>query len=389
MVAASLALFVVLLVACTPKPASAPAPQAPAVSPAPAKAASATSAVPAKLAWEAEWDRALAEAKKERKVVIYTSNGPRPRLAIQSAFRAAYGVDAEFIAGITAQLDEKVMTEHRAGLHLADVTLVGSTGPIATYKPAGILEPLDDVLILPEVTNPKVWRGGELLWADKDHTLIGFTYSLSGLLTRNTTLVKPEEIKSWRGLLDPKWKNKIVMFDPTLGSGPGANWAQAMGRFIMGWDYMRELAKQEPIIIGDARLQVEWLARGKYPMGTGCRAELVDEFMTLGSPLEETIPSEGVYMTYATGAVSLLKGAPHPNAAKLLINWLLSKEGGAISSRVMAVISARLDVPVLPELAKRSPPPNVTYPNAASEENLLHKAEDTKMLREIFGPLKK
>lgn len=384
-----LILVSLLFAACAPKtaPVQAPGmPAAPSAKPAPQIPAPVAAAKPA---WETRWEETIAGAKKEGKVVIYTSAGPRGRVAIQQGLSAAYPIDVELIAGVTAQLAEKIVAEQRAGLHLADIALVGATDPVSRFKPAGILERLDQALILPEVANPKVWRGGELPFADKDHTVIGFTSNLSGFLTVNTEMVKPGEIKPWRDLLQPKWKKQIVMFGPALASGPGVMWSQAIGRGIMGWDYLRELAKQEPIITEDARLQAEWIARGKYAMGTGTRAELVDEFIGLGLPIQDVAPSEGVYMTYSTGAFGLLKSAPHPNAARVFINWLLGKEGQVITCQGMAYTSARTDVAVPSNLASRAPAPNTTYFNSTSEENILQKTEDLKILKEIFGPLKK
>ncbi len=137
----------------------------------------------------------------------------------------------------------------------------------------------------------------------------------------------------------------------------------------------------------DNRLMVEWVARGKYPLNIGARDEEVREFSSSGAPISQAIRSEGTYLTGGNGFVSLAKGAPHPNAAKIFINFLLSKEGQAISSKATGSQSARIDVPTdyLDPTAQRQR--GVKYFDALGEEFARKKNMHLKTAKEIFGHL--
>ncbi|MFH0768307.1 MAG: hypothetical protein V1932_01910, partial [Chloroflexota bacterium] len=111
---------------------------------------------------------------------------------------------------------------------------------------------------------------------------------------------------------------------PTVATGPPVTWAQMVGGEIMGWDYMREFVKQEPTIVADARLLVDWVAHGKYPIAVGTKVEVVLEFVKVGAPVAVIIVAgDGSYLNVGSGTVSLFKNAPHPNASKVYVNWLL------------------------------------------------------------------
>lgn len=202
---------------------------------------------------------------------------------------------------------------------------------------------LDDALILPEVKDPKAWWSGSLLWVDRKHFSLAFNaYSLPAYAI-NTEMVKPEELKSYRDLLDPKWKGKIIINDPTI-AGIGEK-GLSFVLVTMGVDFVKDLAKQEPFIVRDQRLQVEWLAQRKFPIGLFCKSDPIAEFVKAGAPIKELIPIEGQALTSGSGNLPLVDGAAHPYAASLFINWLLSKEGQILFSKASLVQSAREDIP--------------------------------------------
>lgn len=155
----------------------------------------------------------------------------------------------------------------------------------------------------------------------------------------------------------------------------------------MGWDFARELVKQEPMITRDLRLQMDWLAHGKYPIAIAPDTIVMTEFREVGAPVAYLTPQEGSYLSSGYGNLGLVNRAPHPSAARLFINWLLTREGQTIFSRTMGAQSGRLDVPTdhLPKEYLREP--GVNYLISYNEEYVLKEPEVIEKAAEVFKPL--
>lgn len=200
----------------------------------------------AKAAWEQEWDKVVAAAVKEGLVVIYTPLTPNTTVPLAEAFKKRYGIEINYIIGRGPEVGERIFTERNAGLFMGDIIIVGTNNLTNTFKPRGVLQVMDKALMLPMVADPKNWTGGKLPWVDKDHTSLAFLSNISRSLTRNTDLVSKDEIKSWRDLLQPKWKGKIILNDPTI-PGPSNGWftfiiLKAFGSREKGIEYAKQLA---------------------------------------------------------------------------------------------------------------------------------------------------
>ncbi len=297
--------------------------------------------------WEAEWNKILDQGKKEGKIVLYTSvGGTEIRPAIANAFKSRYGIEVEFVVGKGEEIVAKLTSERAANLFLADAAIIGAPSQINFLKPQGILDPMKPALVLPEVTDTKSWIGGSLPFVDEAGQIFGFVAGYRSYLTINTEMVKQGDIKSYKDLLDPKWKGKLSLFDPSVG-GSGNEWVSGVMRAYGqdgGVKYLKDMAKQEPVITRDGRLQIEWVARGIYPVGIATRWAKVSDFRALGAPLEWVDPVEGGTLSSGTGNLGLINKAAHPNAAKVFVNWLLGKEGQAIFVKGFGSPSARLDV---------------------------------------------
>lgn len=335
--------------------------------------------------WQVKIDNIIKAARSEGKVVLYTTAGGDVRTELSKAFKARYGVDLEHVPGRGADLANKIITERRAGLYLADAYMAGATTQINVLKPEGFLDRMDEYLVLPEVIDEKIWLGGKLPFLDRDRNIVSPRASVGLSITINTNLAKEEEIKSYRDLLNPKWKSKIVMQDPTIAGTTQSGLAK-LGYKIMGWDYVRELAKQEPVLLRNDRLLVEWVARGRYPIGYELKSDTVKEFIIAGAPLKGFNPVEGTFLGSGSAYFSIMKRSAHPNAIKLFANWLLSQEGQTVYSRANLTASARLDVPT-----NHLPPEELISPTAKfypeDEEFYLKKPEFDQLLVEIFASL--
>lgn len=333
--------------------------------------------------WQREWEKTVASAKAEGTLVIYTSIRESFRADIRKAFREKYGMDIEWIVGRSAELLAKLKAERRAGLLLGDFLISGADTHVELKKDE-LLSPVKPLLLLPEVLDSRVYYQGKLpflLEKDENYTLIFGLYTGGGWFWINTELVKPGEIKGWEDLLDSKWKGKIIFSDPTVPGAGSAVFNILITKKILTSDYFRQLAKQEPVILRDERLHAEWLAKGKYPVSIGLGA-ITYEFTKVGAPIKRVFPGGGAL---AMEGISFLERAPHPSAAKVFVNWLMTSEGLTLYSKAELRQSSRNDVPtdfLDPENIRQ---PGVKYPLYDGSGT----AESVKLAREIFGHLLK
>lgn len=339
--------------------------------------------------WQIEWDKTLQAARKEARVVIYGSS-PIPSInkaATQFEFSKKYGFVPEFIAGRGAEISNRIFNERRAGLFIVDVLISGMNTFFGQLKPAGIADPLDPALILREVVDPNLWYGGKLRWGDAQHLVyMPFAFSNANLAI-NTELVNPNDIKSYRDLLNPKWKGKILLNDPTI-AGTSLKGFGVLGFKILDLDFFRNLAKQEPIIMKDERLLVDWLAKGKYYILLFPHLESMREYVQAGAPVAYITPAEGTYLSAGGANIVLVNKAPHLHAAKIFINWYLTKEGQTLVSRIHGSQSARVDIPTEGLTSVMIRQPNTKYFLDADTEEWLARDQDfIKAARDIFGPL--
>lgn len=331
------------------------------------------------------WDQTIAAAKKEGKVVVLTTGGKELGLAWSKGFKDKFGIEAEMVSGTGNEVSQKVLSERKAGLYLADVYAGGTTTSLTSFKPAGAIEAMDGVLMLPDVLNSDTWVRKKVEWADKDHTVFVFSMYARNPIAINTTLVRKGELKSLLDLLDPKYKGKISMNDPTIQGG-GFSLFQVYLK-AMGVDYWRQLAKQEILLSRDRRQIMDWLAKGKVNVTVAPNNESFSQFKEAGAPLEFLTPQEGTYLSTGNGSASLFRNAPHPNAAKLFINWILTQEGQTLFSKNMGVPSARADVAtghLPPEMLWKADEKYIA--EDFSEEAMSDKTASMKVAQEVFAP---
>lgn len=338
--------------------------------------------------WEMEWERVIREGKKEGRVVLYTIWRPEAREALSKAFKSRHGIDIEFILGRGPDLVTKLLAERRAGLYYADIFISGASTLMTVLLPAGIFTPIEEALILPEVKDPKAWMDGRYPFIDKKGLIFHATAHDAGgdAIIYNSQFVRKDEIRSWRDLLNPKFKGKIAMDDPTV-AGRGQQ-VFAVGAEFLGLDYWRELARQEVALTRDRRLQVDWLAKGRYFAALAALNEIYREYQHAGVPIEiaQNLTDEFRYLSTAASNIGIISDPPHPNATRVFLNWFLTKEALTIFVRETQWQSTRLDVPtdIVDELKLRMP--GFKYFNAESEEFTQKKLKYEEKAREIFGP---
>ncbi len=333
----------------------------------------------------ADWSNLVAAAQKEGKVIVVGETLAPAKDALLQAFKAKYGINVEIMDGRGSEMVAKFMAERQAGLYQRDVGLMGISTIVIEIKPQGITAPLETILLLPEVLEGGKWRGGQLPFIDKEHHALALTAMAVPCMIINTGLVPAGDIRQHTDLLQPKWKGKIVMTDAST-SGSGNNWFTHIMTNVYGQEkgrqFMQSLAKQDLMVTRDSRLQVEWVARGKYPVGLAFSMSLATSFRKAGAPIAFPALTEPSYLSGGSGNLFIFDKAPHPNAAKLFANWLLSQEGSKVFAPALGYPSLRLDVPNDFVEAALIPPPGMTF--RGQDDYVRSRGKMRKLAAEIF-----
>jgi ABC-type Fe3+ transport system substrate-binding protein len=194
-------------------------------------AASAQSAKPG------EWEKTVELAKKEGKVVVSIPASTELRAAIERSFENRYGIDVEPVVGRASAIVRKIVDESKAGVRYVDLHMGGSESLVTGMLPEGILEPIEPLMLLSEVRDPKQWWGGHI-WVDNAKK---FIYSTQAFQTENlwinTQMMKADQVRSFDDLLDERLRDRIGMLDPRAGGSGSSTWSYL--REIKGEEYLK------------------------------------------------------------------------------------------------------------------------------------------------------
>jgi ABC-type Fe3+ transport system substrate-binding protein len=293
-----------------------------------------------------QWDSLVAAARQEGKVILLGPPDTQVRKDLPAAFKARFGVTLEYLGGRSAEISARLRLERAAGLYTVDVGFAGSDTLAGVYYPEKMLAPLKPALILPDALDPAKWRSGKLWFTDPEQRYVLRLFStVDPAFYINTQYVRPEEIGAARDLLDPKWRAKISAHDPTVG---GAGLGHATRFYLaLGADFLRRLyVDQKPMIARDRRQLTDWLSRGAAPISLDAEQDEVNRLRLDGLPIKVIYRLAGMPGTLSAGVgqMALFDHAPHPNAAKLFVNWMASKEGLEIYARGRGEVPTRSDI---------------------------------------------
>ena len=340
--------------------------------------------------WQQKWDSAVKQAKTEGKVVVMGPPGDRIRDAITQNFAKAFpDISLEFSGARGGELATKIKAERDAGIYSVDIVISGVSTADAYFKPMKALAPIEQALLLPEVIDPKNWRDHRLEFSDRATRLdLVFATQNNVPLIFNPAQVKPEEVDGLYKVLDPKWKGKIAVQDPIpSGTGNGVfRWLWHVLGPEKTEDFYRKLHTQAGAIDRDQRRQIEWVAQGKYPLNFAPGTVMYQlEKRGLKFGVIPDFKDYGAYLTPGFGSAMLINHAPHPNASKVFLNWLLGKDGQTAFSRGMGYVSRRLDVSSDHVPSYWIPKPGVKYWPGYYEEDAKMSPEQEKFLKSIYG----
>ncbi|MFN0072860.1 MAG: ABC transporter substrate-binding protein, partial [Chloroflexota bacterium] len=299
-----------------PKPAAAASPggsAGPAASPVSGAGAAASPAAAPKPAAAAVSDAEVEAARREGTVVIYASGEAAQWDPLKEAWNKRFpGIDLQVVAQRGRESREKVIAEQAARRVLADIV---SAGPDSTTE-------LDKLGFLDAFQPPEL-QGVQADFRDPRGILIPRNLNLYGLTVNTRLLPDGQEPKRWSDLVDPRYKGKIAMQDPR-GSGGGMTIFTALLK-VHGEPYLQKLSEQQIFMGAQTADLRNALIRGEYAILLTDTAENVSRSVESGAPIKFIRPEEGVAVTPIS--VTVVKNAPHPNAAKLFANWILSEEG--------------------------------------------------------------
>jgi iron(III) transport system substrate-binding protein len=318
------------------------------------------------VAAQARWEDVVRAAEQEGEVTVYATNSVGDLQVIWDAFKKKFPKIKLNSVGIstTSEIVTKIMAERRASQFVVDVVLGAPGATYNSLQRGKALDPLPPALLLSDVTDLSKWWKGKHRYVDPEGQYV-FVYqsSLYGPpVYHHTKLVSLDSIRSVWDLLDPKWKGKII------GLWPRANYVSTALLFMyhhpqIGPKFLERFygGEMDLTYFSDFRQGTDWLAAGKYPLCFLCRLRRAQE---QGLPVAEISPyhfKEAPGIGSNNGAIGLLNAQPHPSAAKVFINWYLSREGQIAFRNANNTIedetttSLREDLPlnVVPEAARR------------------------------------
>jgi len=330
--------------------------------------------------FEQEWSKLIAAAQQEKTLSVASGGAPsRQYRPVMAAFTKKFGVKVEVSTGNATTTVNRVLAERKAGKYTVDVALISSRENNQRLVPSESLVPFAPLLIHPDVRDMSAWYLGRYWYADK-FSKFTFIYHVtkedkyeSWYNTDKVTAADIATIKKQTDYFDPRWKGKIA----AQGMDDPSGIRQMIDSYFepdRGQEWVRTYLLNAGITFTDDRRILEtWLVSGRYPLqAVATGTEEYNRLAKKGLPIKQVFfpKQSGVVRAGGSGCcISVFTDAPHPNAAKLFVNWFLSKEGQTLTHTMIPAIdrsSLRTDVPfgeVSPD-QRREPGKEYAFPDA-------------------------
>jgi iron(III) transport system substrate-binding protein len=253
----------------------------------------------------------LAQAKREGQVVLYTSLDTKIVDAIITPFKQRYGITVQYYRGGSADVSSKVLAEADAGRVMADVVDASDVGAFLAMKQRGLLRPYESPAARAVAANLR----------DPDGTWVADRLT-QAVIEWNTRLVGGTPPRHWKDLTGPQDDGRLAFFSAANGDGAPRLYTLALA---FGWELLEALARTKPLRVDTPQLLTQLLENGERTAGFAQNDNIAWRSRLQGKPTAYVFPGEGV--PTEPGALGLLKGAAHPNAAMLLYDWWMGEEG--------------------------------------------------------------
>jgi ABC-type glycerol-3-phosphate transport system substrate-binding protein len=295
--------------------------------------------------WKAEWDRTVALANREGHLTLAVASGEDWRTEVGRFQQAFPGIKLEMSTFSGRDFWPRFIKEREAGQYLWDVRVGSIDNQEYVLKNAGNMQPVRDLLLLPEVVDDDSWYGGfnSLFLDHESKFFLGFIAIQPPPGYFNKSIVGPAF--STGDMNNRQWSGKISLADPRGGAGI-ANLGSINREH--GLEFVREiLTEQKPVITNVPRQQLEWLLSGRYPIAIGIPDALLVDYRNNGGDTGAMGYICGTRSwTISSGALSVPTHNPHPAATKLFVNWILTKDVQTQLMKGVQMNSRRKDVPI-------------------------------------------
>jgi len=333
----------------------------------------------------ADWNSLVAAANREGKVVVSGPTRELWRTQLVSFEQAYPEIQVEYIGSNSRDFWPRVFREREFGQYLWDLRVGGPDPQVYEARDRGALAPIRPFLLLPEVLDETKWFGGmDRMFFDREKKYaLGFVSYISFVAYVNRDVIPETELRSLRGLTNPRWRGRIVLQDPRGGAGLSAI---EMLLEVYGESFVRDLlTSQNVVVANDLRQQAEWLVRGRYPIALGIVPDAFLSFQDQGVDINiQPVPEDTSAIATGTGGLQFFERAPHPNAAKVFMNWLLTRAVQTDLSAATRMNSRRLDVPVAHELTAPDPARLERYVPSQVEEMVPVREQAQQLARELL-----
>ena len=299
---------------------------------------------PATAAWEAEWEKIAAAARQEGELVIIATGSAAAYRPVFEYFGKKFGVKITHVTGRSRTHAERLVTEQRVGRYDVDIFFPVRSVLHQVLIPNNALEPIFDVVFLPDILDKSRWFGNRHIWADSETQRYAYNFAVQPgpavevyFRTDRWSEKEIAAIDSAWGFVDPqRFKGQIAALSPFAGR----SYVQEISHPDLGEKWIRAFfdPKLGVFFLTADRLVSDALLTGEYSMvlSPGRMGREFDELIGQGAPLaiwpnvRGTEPVKDANVLSAHGGslnLGLVKRAPNSNAAKLFINWWLSREG--------------------------------------------------------------
>jgi len=334
------------------------------------------------------WEQVVAAANKEGAVSIIGPAGAEARDALTLPFQKKYPkIEVDFQGMDGASIGAKLLVQISTGHNSTDLVITGTTTILSSLLPKNALVPAKPFLTGPNTQDQSKWLGGKMKFADNAgvYNLV-FSQYVKAPFIYNTKYISGDDFKSWNDLLDPKWQGKIEYKDPRIAGGGLANVTYWYATEGLGKDYIRKfLSLKDLAIMRDDGQLMDFCASGKYPIFPGQGDVPATEAIKKGLPIKFQKPlKEGSYVSAGNGTLAVTRNAPHPNALRVYLDFLLSPEGQLAWSKAVSFASLRRDVPHDHVEDVLVPKEGVAYMDSSLEKFVNMRAEIADFIKSIM-----
>ncbi|MEA2953552.1 MAG: iron(III) transport system substrate-binding protein [Alphaproteobacteria bacterium] len=272
----------------------------------------------------------LSAAKQEGKVVWYTSTPIATANKIAKLFETKTGLKVDMFRSGGSALVGRFQREISTAIIAVDVLTTSDPAAVAAMARQGAFEPFKPAGFeqVPDVAK------------DDDGAYVAQRLNVMTLFVRTDKLKASDVPRTWAALTDPKYKGMMVMANPSFTALQLMEVATLSKK--LGWDYYEKLQKNDVMIVEGNEEVVAALKSGQRVIAVGANDVYAKNARQDGYPIASIYPTEGVFLIPSPTAV--VKGSPHPNAAKLFAEFTLSEEAQKLLTQDGGY-AARMDIP--------------------------------------------